>query len=200
MEGNTKSCTLLRPEAAKQECESPLTSCQIVDGSGAEHLLPLLQDAETAAGDINENSLMNKTEGLHRGIKELNRTVAKQRHLISRLKSQLNAEMAFLDLVEEDRPRVTLRTELNQIRASIRVDCQPNIESSRETASVTTATVAPSAVADESLVFAAKKQVLAAVHTKLQLQQQRKMNVIVKGLKPVDGVDDAKLFAQLCER
>jgi hypothetical protein len=41
------------------------------------------------------------------------------------------------------------------------------------------------------------KGVLAAVHNEMQ-QQQRRRNVVVNGLKPVDSVADAELITALC--
>jgi hypothetical protein len=43
------------------------------------------------------------------------------------------------------------------------------------------------------------KSLLAAVHVELADKQRRRANVVVAGLKPIDGVSDADLFLQLCE-
>ena len=38
---------------------------------------------------------------------------------------------------------------------------------------------------------------LAAVHIEFQKQHRRKCNVVVTGLKPIDGIDDADLFTHV---
>jgi len=44
-----------------------------------------------------------------------------------------------------------------------------------------------------------KLDVVTAVHLDMAEKQRRARNVVVTGLKPVDGCDDAKLFLDLCE-
>ena len=44
------------------------------------------------------------------------------------------------------------------------------------------------------------RNVLAAVHNELNDKNRRKCNVIVSGLKEVNGEDDVMLFSQLCEQ
>ena len=44
-----------------------------------------------------------------------------------------------------------------------------------------------------------KLDVVAAVHLDMAEKQRRSKNVVVTGLKPVDGCEDAKLFLDLCE-
>jgi len=43
------------------------------------------------------------------------------------------------------------------------------------------------------------KSTLAAVHQEMAAKQRRQRNVVVYGLDPVNGVEDAELFLQLCE-
>jgi hypothetical protein len=43
-------------------------------------------------------------------------------------------------------------------------------------------------------------EVLAAVHTDLQMPWHRKRNVVVTRLMPTEGVIDADLFDELCEK
>jgi hypothetical protein len=52
----------------------------------------------------------------------------------------------------------------------------------------------PRVTADHSV-----KEILATMHTELQMQRQRKINVVVAGLKPLDGVADADLCDEICE-
>jgi hypothetical protein len=44
-----------------------------------------------------------------------------------------------------------------------------------------------------------EKKVLAAVHAEMAEKQRRRRNVVISGLQPVDGIQDADLVTSLCE-
>ena len=154
------------------------------DGAGIvrsklqEERLPLAHDS---SGD--GNSLMRKQ------IDELATTVAKQSETIDKLTSLLNMVLKYLDISDGTQTSGTLKAELNEIRNSmelrIHLPAEPRVE-------------LPSA-STQMPPAAPIKGVLAAVHNEMQQQRQRRRNVVVNGLKPVDGVADADLFTALCE-
>jgi hypothetical protein len=89
---------------------------------------------------------------------------------------------------------LTLKTELGQVGASAEAQCQ----SHRDLDPAAWPSVRSTPTAGEST-----QRVLAAVHVhaELQIDQHRRNRNIVHGygLKPVDGVDEVDLSAQLCE-
>ena len=154
------------------------------DGAGIvrsklqEERLPLAHDS---SGD--GNSLMRKQ------IDELATTVAKQNETIDKLTSLLNMVLKYLDISDGTQTSGTLKAELNEIRNSIELRIHLPTEPRVELPSAST----------QMPPAAPIKGVLAAVHNEMQQQRQRRRNVVVNGLKPVDGVADADLFTALCE-
>ena len=60
-------------------------------------------------------------------------------------------------------------------------------------------TVAAEIGANKSAEKSAENVLLAKVHTELNDKQRCARNVMVRGLKQVDGVDDSDVFASFCE-
>jgi hypothetical protein len=142
-----------------------------------EERLPLAHDS---SGD--GNSLMRKQ------IDELATTVAKQNETIDKLTSLLNMVLKYLDISDGTQTSRTLKAELSEISNSLESRVIPT-EPRAELPSAST----------QMPPTAPIKDVLAAVHNEMQQQRQRRRNVVVNGLKPVDGVADADLFTALCE-
>jgi hypothetical protein len=66
-----------------------------------------------------------------------------------------------------------------------------------------TAAVGGSKVLEKPTVTSTEKTekvFLAKIHTELNENQRRARNVIVRGLEPVDGVDDVNVFSTFCEQ
>lgn len=118
---------------------------------------------------------------LQRRVEELTCMVVQQNEVIDGLKKRLDVVLAFLDIPDGCKPSLTLAAELNRIKTC----SQPEQPSMQDTA-------VP--------VGQSNKAFLAAVHTEMQEVQRRRQNVIVSGLKPVEGLSDIDLFSSLCEK
>jgi hypothetical protein len=100
--------------------------------------------------------------------------------------------LAFLDITEDNQPSVSLHAELDQFKERLEMHCRLHLE-------------APTAASAQQLQqpqlpqTGSVKGMLSAVHTELDQQRRRRRNIMVRGLKPVNGVHDADLFAELCE-
>jgi hypothetical protein len=133
-------------------------------------------------------------ETLHRRIENLASTVDKQNEIINNLTSQLGVVLRFLGITESCQPLGTLKTELSELRANLLLQCCQHPESPAPVAKASAPT-APSQAPTTGSV----KDVLVAVHNEMRQQRRRRQNVVVSGLKPADGVDDADLFTAVCE-
>jgi hypothetical protein len=145
-------------------------------------------DEGSTAGDGHSTSQAKKDQQsdneLRSQVEELAAMIVRQNAIIEKLTGQLNIVLEFLDISDSSQPQDTLKAKLTQITTSIESRSYSHPESSNAPQQRT----------------ADQKEILAAVHTELQLQRNRKRNVVVTGLKPLDGVADANLFEELCEK
>jgi len=91
---------------------------------------------------------------------------------------------------------------LHKEMASIKTDIlrmQTQVDEIRAAEPKSATPLWPSLQSSASREVTAEEAVLAAVHSELSDKQRRACNVVVSGLKSVDGVHDADLFLSLCE-
>ena len=181
-QAGTLSATLAGGESKGMMRKQQHMSPKIVDDAEIK-----IQDDEPAESVI-----------LRRRVDELAATVTQQGVIIMELQRRLNAVFEYLEVPVGGLPHGSLKSDLSQLKAcsEVTLSLQPESQVRLPTASYAeTAGRAVGLPSDDH----STKVVLAAVHSEVQQVQRRKHNVVISGLKPVEGVSDADLFSQICE-